>query len=114
MEAVEQILWNQNTWVVCLLTGALLWAVRQITPPKLEKSTYWKKILRVIPLFLAAGLATIPDLRPVANSWVHSAGVGFIAGSFSQSIYDTLRDVAPKRFKATLGARAKRANGGDE
>lgn len=108
MEAVEQILMNQNTWVVCLLTGALLWVLRQLTPPSLEKSVYWKKVLRVIPLFLAAGLAAIPDLRPVPGSWVHSAGVGFIAGSFSQSIYDSLRDFAPKRFRALLGARAKR------
>lgn len=113
MEAVEQVLMNQNTWIVCLLTGALLWAVRQLTPPKLEKSAYWKKILRVVPLFLAAGLATIPDLRPIPTSWVHSASVGFIAGSFSQSIYDSLRDFAPQRFKVLLGSRAKRVNGGD-
>jgi len=114
MDAVEEILKNLNTWIVCLLTGAVLWGIQQVVPASLVKKTWWKKILKVAPLLVGALLAIVPDLRPVPESLVHSAAVGFIFGSIAQSVYDLLREYGPSKLKALLGARAKRtaaANG---
>ncbi len=108
MEAVEQILANINTWLVCLCTGALLWGLRQVTPEKLEKKAWWKKIMKSAPLLVGALLALIPGLRPAPESLIHSAAVGFLMGSISQSTYDLIREYGPKKLRVLLGARAKR------
>lgn len=108
MDSFQEIITGLNTWLVCLGAGAVLWLIRQVTPESIENKEWFSKILRVSPMIIGALLALIPDLRPVASSWVTSMIVGFIMGSIAQSVYDTLRDFAPKWLKRILGARAKR------
>lgn len=108
MQDVVAIFTSLNTWIVCFLTGALIWVIRQFTTEAVETSTWWKKVLRIAPLIIGSLVATIPSLMPVTDSIVQSAAVGFIAGSFSQSAYDAIRDYAPSAIKKLLGARSKR------
>lgn len=110
METVEQIFTSLNTWLLCLLTGALLWVVQQVIPATLSEKAWWKNLMKVAPLLVGAMLALIPDLRPVPGSLVQSATVGFLMGSIAQSTYDVIRGYGPDRLRAILGARSKRIN----
>ncbi|MCP4569030.1 MAG: hypothetical protein GY841_15760 [FCB group bacterium] len=110
--SIVQIFTSLNTWLVCLATGTLLWAVQQIVSESFVNKAWWKKIMKISPLVVGALLALIPDLNPVSGNLTHSAIVGFIVGSLAQSAYDLLREYGPDRMRQLLGARAKRNGNG--
>jgi hypothetical protein len=108
MDVFEIVISNLNTWLVVLGVGVIVWAIRQVLPAKVESGYIWKTLLRIIPMVLGAGLALIPGLRPMEDNMMQSAVIGLIGGSFSQSLYDLLRQLVGTRLKAMMGSRAER------
>jgi len=108
MDVFEIVISNLNTWLVVLGVGVIVWAIRQVLPAKVEDGHVWKTLLRIIPMALGAGLALIPGLRPMEGNMMQSAVIGLIGGSFSQSLYDLLRQLVGTRLKAMMGSRAER------
>lgn len=108
MDVFEAVVSNLNTWLVVLVVGVVVWAVRQILPAAIEESRLWKVLLRVIPILLGAGVAAIPGLRPVEANIAQSMVIGMIGGSFSQSVYDLLKTLVSERMRKLMGSRAKR------
>jgi hypothetical protein len=108
MDVVGTIFDNLNTWLVVLITGVIVWAARQILPYRIERTKLWKKILRVAPILIGAGIAMIPGLRPIEGSLVQSAAVGLIGGSFSQWTYSLARELVGEKMKAAMGSKASR------
>jgi hypothetical protein len=108
MHGLEAIYENLSTWIVLLLTGAIVWMAQQVAPAAWVKATWWQKVMKVSPLILGALLALVPPLNPVPGNLVHSVAVGFILGTMAQSAYGLLRTYGPEKFRALLGARAKR------
>lgn len=108
MDVFEIVISNLNTWLVVLGVGVIVWAIRQVLPARVEDGHVWKTLLRIIPMALGAGLALIPGLRPMENNMMQSAVIGLIGGSFSQSLYDLLRQLVGTRLKALMGSRAER------
>lgn len=96
-----------NTLLIVLSSGTLIWIVRQVLPSHIEKSKAWKVILRILPVFVGAGLATIPQMRPLDN-WVQSIFLGGIAGSVASTTYGFLREALGARVKMILGSKASR------
>jgi poly(3-hydroxyalkanoate) synthetase len=98
---------NQNTVLILLGVGTIIWVIRQILPDKVEKSKGWKVVLRVLPVGLGVGLAMIPQLRPMTET-AQSAIVGAVAGSLSATTYGLLRELMGNKIKLLMGSRATR------
>jgi hypothetical protein len=107
MDIFEQIFLNVNTWLVVLATGAVVWAIRQVIPEKVNTSKVWRLVIRLAPVLLGGVLAAIPGIRPLPIV-SQSIMVGVIGGSFSSTIYEIAREAVPRRFKNMMGARATR------
>ena len=113
-QEVTEVLTSSWFWIklaiIMLGTGTLIWLVRQVLPVHLEKKKYWKKILKVAPVPLGALVAIIPGVQLFPENLAVCAIIGFIAGSFSQTAYDSVRDFVPEKIKSLLGSRAKRVH----
>ena len=107
---ISEILMGMNFWLVVLFTGAVVWIIRQMTPDKMEGATWFKAILKLSPALIGAGVACIPGVR-ITDDITQSLITGFIGGTFSQTAYGFLRQIAPEKIKAVLGSRADRKNG---
>jgi drug/metabolite transporter (DMT)-like permease len=101
-------LFNTNTAIILVLTGTLVWVIRQIIPKKVEEHKVWKVSLRVLPVLIGGGLALIPGIVPVEGNMAQSVSVGLIAGSFSQSSYDLIRELVSGKIKALMGGKDAR------
>jgi len=107
---IGDILMSLNFWLVVLFTGALIWIVRQVTPDNVENSKAWQVILKAVPALIGAGLACLPQLQPVADNVVQSMLVGFIGGTFSQTAYGLLRELAPEKIRGFMGSKSERTS----
>lgn len=105
--SIGEILSNTNFWLIVLFTGAVVWMIRQATPDKLENAKWFKTVLRLAPALVGAGLACIPAIEIVKGT-PQSIMVGFIGGTFSQTAYGFLRQIAPEKIKALMGSRVDR------
>ena len=105
---IGEILTGLNFWLVVFATGAFVWFIRQILPDKIENSKVWQVILRAAPALIGSGLACIPAIRPVDGNIIQSALVGFIGGTFSQTAYGLLRQIAPEKIRSFMGSKADR------
>lgn len=103
---VDKIL-NVNTLLILLAVGTIVWAVRQVTPDRIESNRIWKAGLRVVPIFIGIGISCIPQLRPLPDI-VQSIVVGGFAGSLSANVYGFLREALGRRIKYLLGSRSAR------
>lgn len=108
IDVLEDVLKNLNTWLVVLIVGVVMWITRQIMPDKIEATKLWSILLRIIPLVLGIAIALIPGLRPVEGNLAQSGAIGFIGGSFAQSVYGLIRSVVNARMKAMIGSRQER------
>jgi hypothetical protein len=98
---------NTNTILVLLAVGTIIWMIRQILPNHIENHKVWKVVLRLLPVSLGAGIAMIPQLRPMTDM-VQSCVIGGIAGSLSSSLYGVLREALGDKIKMFLGSKASR------
>ena len=73
---------NQNTVLIMLGVGTIIWVLRQILPDRIENMKVWKVVLRVLPVGLGIGLAMIPQLKPMEET-AQSMVVGGVVGSLS-------------------------------
>jgi len=113
MDIIDTI-FNTNTLLMMLVTGVIVWVVRQVLPDTVEGTKVWRTVLRVAPVGIGAAVALIPGLRPIQDSLVQSAAIGLIGGSFAQTVYDVVREGAGSKIKAMMGSRVRRqkiANG---
>lgn len=108
MDIINEVFLNLNTWLVMLVTGVVVWAVRQVVSQKIEEHRIWKVLLRIVPVGLGAGIALIPGLRPIADNIAQSAAVGLIGGSFSTTAYDVIRESISSRMRLAIGSKAAR------
>lgn len=92
-----------NAILVLLAAGALTWVVRQIIPDGIEKTKVWRVVLRILPVALGCGLACIPHLWPM-GTLSQSIVVGGIAGSFSSTLYEVIRESLGVKIKAAMGS----------
>lgn len=106
MDVYEAIV-NLNTVLILLGTGVLVWIIRQIMPNKIEETQVWRVILRILPVFIGAGLALIPGIRPLDNL-AQSAIVGAVAGSLSASTYEVLRELMGEKIRMLMGSPQQR------
>lgn len=106
---ISDILTGLNFWLIVLFTGALIWLVRQLTPDHIENTRVWKVVLKAAPALIGAGLACCPQIRPVDNL-VQAMFVGFIGGTFSQTAYGLLREMAPEKIRSFMGSRSERVS----
>lgn len=104
---IQEIITGLNFWLIVIFTGALVWVVRQIVPAHLEKTKWFRALLKVVPVLVGAGMACIPALRPVQDV-AQSMLIGFVGGTFSQSAYGILRSLAPEKIKAILGGKTQK------
>jgi len=107
MGALEQI-FSTNTLLMMLVTGVIIWVVRQIIPDNIESSKTWRTVLRVAPVGIGAAVALIPGLRPISDNLVQSAAIGLVGGSFAQTAYGIVREGAGEKVKALMGSRVGR------
>ncbi len=103
-----------SAMLIMALAGLVVWLIRQFTPDKLEGTKIWRVMIRLLPIVIGGGLAAIPDLYPVEDSMAKSILVGIIAGSFSTSAYELLREVMGEKIKALMGSKARRKQEIDE
>lgn len=94
---------NLNTVLLLLASGLIVWIVRQIIPDRIEKMKVWRIVLRILPVALGAGLACVPQLRPM-SSLPQSLVIGGVAGSFSSTLYEVVREALGEKIKAVLGS----------
>lgn len=106
MSVVDAIV-NQNTVLILLGVGTIIWLIRQILPDKIENTKQWKAILRILPVFLGVGLAMIPQLSPMKET-AQNAIVGLVAGSLSATTYGIIRQTFGDRIKMLMGSKASR------
>lgn len=96
-----------NFWLIVLFTGAFVWVIRQVIPAKLEKTKWFRLLLKISPVFIGAGISLIPGLRP-AEAIAQCLLLGFIGGTFSQTAYGILRSIAPDKIKSVIGGKEEK------
>jgi hypothetical protein len=112
MDVLDAIV-NINTVLILLAVGTIVWVVRQIMPDHVESTKLWRVVLRILPVGVGMGIAMIPQLRPMADNLAQSAIVGGVAGSFSSTLYEVIREALGTRIKAILGSPQNRKKLGD-
>ena len=98
MGVLSEVLENLNTWIVVLATGVIVYTIRTILPKKITSRHSFGVAIRIIPLFIGAGLALIPGLRPFPQDLVESGAIGFISGSMASQVYSIIRRIMVARI----------------
>lgn len=107
IDIMDDVVKNFRAYLILFGTGAIIWFIGRVIPPKIEKTKVWKLVIRGLPACFAAGLSAIPGLQPLP---VLSQSIlfGIILGSFSQMTYGLLRKAIPEKIQSLLGSKKQK------